>query len=261
MRTFKTVAVLLFIIVVLVGMHEGMHAFELVRRGLAIESFGIGSNLVPVTLFRFPLRVGTQTIPVSVHPLLIGAYVMPAPQTAEKMRMLPYRDQAEIAGAGVWINLTVALGLLGAIVLWKKGFGEFRQKRFCLVIVVFLAVAAGKLWFCAYVLPVAAILLTAYAIHALVWGDLLRNLMGPFGLFRYVVRNPPPVLKLAAGLSLSLAIMNMAALAPLDGGKVIGTLLRIYNPAWELKYELGSLPLFLATLLVVLYNDIARKDV
>lgn len=108
--------------------HEGAHAYKMNKYGVAIKRFGIGLPFLGPAIFKF--KIGS--IPVHVHPFLVGAYVEPVDN--EEMTNLSYLKQGEIYGAGVLFNLATAFTIDGVM-----NFSNDRTFSFvALLLVVFL---------------------------------------------------------------------------------------------------------------------------
>lgn len=213
---------ILFILALVV--HEAGHAIAMMRRGIEIKEAGIG---IPLTgRFKLTLHPRFLPFPVTICPLLIGAYVMPTDRGAADLKKMSYKDQAICYAAGVIMNLAFAGALVAVAVATTNPFDNRRQM---IVFLIAIAVTVAA-WLLRRVLSVVVPVLGTAALVGLV--HLLTRspdaVGGPIEVVSVSVSSTTWIdaLLLGGALSLSLALLNMLPLVPLDGGKVVGAFLQ-----------------------------------
>lgn len=235
--------------------HEGAHAFAMMRLGVPLKEAGLG---IPV---RFLPHAGFTTksgVRFTIHPLLIGAYVMPTPDGERAINELPYHKKAFIFGAGVLSN--VALGCLFAA-LWLAVSGAYVDAVFYAIITAVILRFARVLT--AYGVPVLAVLMVAFiAISLLGPSSGNSGLAGPIGIGEMTTRMSTlkETISLAIGLSFGIGLINALPCIPLDGGRIADAVLEKFRvpPSLRAAYSFLSLFVFLSLIVLIWANDISR---
>lgn len=158
------------------------------------------------------------------------------------MERMSYHDNALISGAGVMINVIMALGifwmlgLVHAIMLFfsdSAGASLFNLRMFLYPVIIALLIVFRR-FFCAYVIPVLGIgtlVLLAYLFVTAPFKDVIG---GPITIVVQATEYTSTIqnsLIYLASLSLAIGIGNMMPILPLDGGRIMGA---------AIKYRLGK---------------------
>jgi membrane-associated protease RseP (regulator of RpoE activity) len=202
------------------------HVMALRRYGIAVE-VGLGFPIGPRRVFRprwAPFALGISLA-------LFGVYVRPErPEEVEKLR---YLDYAWYAGAGATVN--VVIGLLWVIAAWFST-GDWLAAD--IAVVVTAAIFIWPRQFCAYVVPVLGVVITAglliYTMAA------IGQVQGPVAVRFPVSRSPMDALMRATEMSIALGLFNMLPFYPLDGGKLVGRLLQAVGRPRVTRSFLGA---------------------
>lgn len=208
--------IVFFIIGVLIFVHEMGHfaAARLMGIPVARVSVGVGGKLVSV-------RFGGTEYRISKFPF--GGYVMPEPQAYFAQR--PLRRMLFALG-GPLANLLLTMVLLAVFDAWTYG------ASFASVLFVPLRQMS------------VAITTVVHAVPHLVFGA--QAPMGPLGVLAeggdFVGSSVHLGVQFAAVMSVNLAILNLAPIPPLDGGRVV---LCALEAVWERAGRL-HIPLNLA---------------
>lgn len=206
---YTVVAVSLLLIAL--GTHEAAHALALRRFGIPISEAGLGLPFAPRIVLPPTAR---RSFRLSLSIWLVGAYVTPHPDHEHRIRSLSYRDHAWYAGAGIVANIVMAGLLTFGEALWDGRF----------VTALASAAITASMWFgrrafAAYVLPV----LSLAVLVALIW-SVVRTVgqpQGVVGIARAVtVSSPRAAIEAGRTLALSLGLLNMVPIFPLDGGRI-----------------------------------------
>ncbi|HXV26585.1 MAG TPA: M50 family metallopeptidase [Candidatus Paceibacterota bacterium] len=231
-------------------LHELAHAFWMRRYGLPIRRFGIG---IPVPGLTLRFRVGETD--VSVSPLVIGAFVA----TDDKaMQKLPWREQADIYGGGPWANIVFGATCITATCLLV---GSWRPLAIGTVIAS-AAIAILPRTFGRYLVPAAGPFLLALLLGPLFLApDPTEQVAGPVGIVQILNEHSFSLVQafwLSGVLSVSIALMNMLPLYPLDAGRTVIALLKTRWPGAADTYAgLSTVAMFLL-FLFVMYADITK---
>lgn len=200
--------------------HEYGHYRAMKKYKIKVAEVGLG---IPVPTIPFISYRTAKGLKLTLHPLLLGAYVKPTLKDAFRIGRLPYIAQAEINGAGIWANLIFACLLLSLALLLGVGV----QPGILAIGVTLLVMLLKKIFY--WVLPVliaATFVLFTYLLFFS--GD--PHVGGPLaiaGLYRGKT-NFLAFFGLSAIISLSLAIVNLFPASVLDGGHIMGYFLRRY---------------------------------
>ena len=270
------VIILIAVLLVVLVSHEGGHAYFMWRKGIEIKQAGIGLHRGPKITFRIP----GLPFPVTLSPILIGAYVEPSKKGEEQLKNLPYRDKALIFGAGAVINLATGLIAAGTLLLYRE-FVMGLEPLFPLWPAVGITFGVGlfmlifQRFTSCYLVPVIGISLLVLLIyslapafiqdftHAATHGGAApgepSGLVGPIGIFRLFshFQTLAGALFLYALLAVNIGLLNMLPLHPFDGGKIIAhPIERLFGEVGEGIHNVVSTLFIVALLFLVFANDI-----
>lgn len=202
-------AVIMF--VVMVVLHELGHAFALRRSGIPICEAGLGLAYAPRLVLKPTKR---RPFALSLSPWLVAAYVVPDPAYRQQMEAMSYRDKTWHHGAGIVVNLVIATGLATLVFVLEGHWWR----------ALIAAAATTALWlarrvFTAYAVPALAVPTAAYL------GVMVVDSIGePAGYVELAsiltVGSGIAMLQVSAVLSFALAVLNMAPIFPVDGGRI-----------------------------------------
>lgn len=232
-------------------LHELGHAIAMYFQGIEIEEVGIGMPISRIPNARFRIKKNWPYF--AIHPLLIAAYIKPTNEGMSKIFLLPYKDHAFIAGAGILVNFALAVAFLTLGYLMNTDFPEQSPFLFPLKTLVMISIPSGFLWIwrrelCAYAIPLAGTVILLALIMALVlhiggiWVPSQENYEMQREAARRIIEHKPGqfVLLLLGYSSLLVAIGNMLPLMPADGGRIMALIV-------EQKYGVRAMVIFSKT--------------
>lgn len=262
---FKTlkVAYVLFLLSIVLFIHEYSHMVELRKRGIVVRkiSLGFGSDFLPHPEIDFSGYPGTR---LAFTPILLGAENHLTSEQFVSITKMSYPDLAVSYGAGVWANaLTGFVGFIFLII-----YRDPKRMFVFLLICIFgsLALIFLKDSFLKYgLVPVGTILLVAATVHAIVTKlrGLKRNILtGPIGVISGLTTKKISIELTAviiSGTSLGLAILNAAPIYPLDGGKIASKLIDQYwSTIASVHFEAAGIPIFAIILFLAFASDLKQ---
>lgn len=201
------------VIGLLILIHEAGHLIGARITGIAIERFstGFGPRL-------WGFKRGNTEYRVSLVP--IGGYVMPAIQDNAQFSRYPLHSRIIFAVAGPVANLIAAIFIMAAIKLFS-GEGAFAS---------------------VIVLPVTetfriSMLILASIPELFSHSDKLSGVIGIVAAGgKNFAEDAGRLVSMSAILSINLAIFNLLPIPPLDGGKILFTLLeRLFKPIQRIE--------------------------
>lgn len=209
---YFVIAVVLVLLAILI--HEYAHAYEMNKYGVKIESAGLG---IPIwrCYFQFRHPRWFYGVPFKVSPLLLAAYVNPGYRGFRKIEKLPYKYQADIYGAGIWTNLLFGLVLCGYTRASKS------LLAFTVYVGIVMLVYFSKKILCRYIFVPAGFALLGWLCYMLFTHPLMRRVGGSITLGKEIYQdstNFHQAIILAGLISISLAIINLLPMVPMDGG-------------------------------------------
>ena len=252
----------LFIVLILVVLmvHELSHRRAMIKNGIKVPEAGLGIPIKGIPSLK--IRISSN-LTFKIHPLLLGAYVMP--ENEEAIEKLPYDKQAEIFGAGIIGNIIMGLILTLPILILITIKGNINTEIIIRLIIPFILIPL--FWkfsrqISAYVFPFLGIPLIAFLVWSIFAFGADETIIGPVGIVQLGLNMSTDIfqtISLAAALSLGLAITNLLPLIPLDGGRI--THGWISKTKINRKFKSGFMATGYITLLLVItvmYYDISR---
>ncbi len=194
--------------------HEAAHAYEMNKRGVGIHSMGIGYPLGPLKL---TLRSRHLRFPVILGPILIGAYVRPTDEGVEKLNSLSLKDQAVCYAAGVFVNVVFGLSLM--LVGTLLSGGNLWIITGALVVSIIIVLLRQYI---SMVIPLVGLALLVFLVILAITtppvsGGVFVKIFDDLDLAR--------TLTISGVIMMAVGLMNMAPLVPLDGSKVVSSIL------------------------------------
>lgn len=243
----ETILSLLFFYVLLylqVFLHEREHAIEMIDAGLFPESLTLGVPLPFMGFVRLDIKSAwvLEGLPIRIYPLLITGGVKPTFDQSAFLETRSFTEQAIIYSAGVWASLFYPLVGLTMTDLYKG-----KAKLVLIHALIALVFWLGRRALCIYVFPVVSL---------------------GFGMFMLPVmfvdmffRKPNTEFTIVGGLSSALSqgfgfgdawsvslmigfclgLMNLLPIFPMDGGRLIKSLIRVKYQTAQLLFTAGGL--------------------
>ncbi|MFY9492952.1 MAG: M50 family metallopeptidase [Minisyncoccia bacterium] len=201
----------------------------------------------------------------SVHPFIIGAYV--EQYSNDKTESKRLWDQLYINGNGPIANIVYALILL-AIAVGIKGIRTGQIEKAGIVLLTTGGIAC-LLWlgrrYIALVLPVLTIPILILVGDAILSVNPMEAIEsgpgGPIALIEFLAgaETIEGALLLAASLSIGLGIVNLSPLNPLDGGHILGAVLKTwFGEKFKNVHNWITTPLFIVIVVYSLGLDVVR---
>jgi membrane-associated protease RseP (regulator of RpoE activity) len=239
--------------------HELGHYEAMRRCGVRVKEVSLLGIPLP---FLPSLYYKTQETVWGIHLFVIGAYVEPEDEDA--VETLRLRDRLYVHANGPIVNLVYALVLVtAATVIADIQTGNLPKASIALVT---LGGMAWLIWlgrrFIAIALPILTIPILALVGYAIFGTNPIKAVEGgaggPIAAIASLTRAGSVVdaLLLASFLSLNLAVFNLAALPPLDGGRIFGTILKAWlGDRVEEVYNRIAIPFFVVVVVYALGLD------
>lgn len=251
-----SIAVVICMLLASVAVHEAAHALALRGLGFRINQAGLGIPVAPV--LRLPTPWGWT---FTLSPWLFAAYVSTTDEDHDRVMELPYRQRAWYQNAGVVANVLLATGAVAVHALIHG-----RWLLFLIAIVVTAVVWVTRVYLAAYVFPWAALpsagLCVWAIVHALSNGQVQSlgfsglGTLGPAtgnGVAAFLAEIPV----LVAGMSASLAMLNLLPVFPLDNAKVIEDALADRLPDWAVtSYRYAGLGIVLILMALTIAAEV-----
>jgi len=250
------IIIALMCIFLTLAFHEIGHAIAMHKCGVKITEIGLG---MPVGLPHLSFRLNRwKDIQFTIHPLLLGAYVKPADGETERMKTLSFWDNVFMLCNGVQGNMLFGLLIAAGVLITKPVITETIWYEFGIVTILALLLitfsrACSKLTLT--LIPACVMLLVKLAKSSSL------DLMGPVGIVQETVNNTPDLhsaLNMGFSLSVSLVVLNLLPICPLDGGKIISFLLEKKFPRIERVYRGLGVATIAIFILEVTGHDIFR---
>ncbi len=256
-----------------VSVHELGHAYAMRQCGVRIAKIGL-LGIPGLGTFRLPIRsrffLGTHWY---VHPLLIGAYVEP---NTDDMEKLVRKDALYVYGMGPLANVLFSLVVMFALGTMTLTFDvavfapETIQKWGAPGLLIALGIVVAATWYFRRILCQLMLLpvgwLLAIFIAYLTWKSGpqisgISDIIGDIHRARPVMMKALPAsalneitmaVKLGAGFSVLLGLVNLLPLVPLDGGHMTR---HLFPSRWQSAYEYASTPIFALLMLLQFGKD------
>lgn len=229
MKQAAKVLIVLLILGITTALHELGHAFAMRSSGLELRGVAIGILVPHMTKdFKIPALFGSATI--SASPLIFGAGVA---VDAQALRSLSRERQATIFGAGVILNVALAIvfyALYCALMGSWVGTGISATVLFAII----AANAAFSSIIALYVIPIAGLI--ALIGFSIAFAQRKLENDGPIAGVRVGVElaltKEAPLY--AAVISFMIGAGNMIPMLPLDGGRIAGLWFQEWN--WSVSH-------------------------
>jgi membrane-associated protease RseP (regulator of RpoE activity) len=205
----------------MIMLHEAGHAVAMRHRGVEIKEMGLG---LPMKRLKLTIHSRFMPFPLVISPLLLGAYVLPTPKGNATISELDYRDQAAIYGAGVVVNIWLFIVLMSGAFLLREPDGadhlvdKYVGCALSLTLAALIYLSRRKF---ALILPVLGVAM-AGLLAVLIYLEPADSAGGVVSITRIAAgaASLEDVLTIAGAISLSLAMLNMMPILPLDGGRI-----------------------------------------
>lgn len=198
--TITTIIVFIFILGLLILVHELGHLLAAKKAGVKVEEFGIG---FPPRLFKF--KKGGTLYSINLIPL--GGYVKEKEESFNKKSFL---DRAKILSAGVAMNLVLAVVCLTIICFFVYPWYE--------------AVYMGLVKVFQLTFLISGVLVKLSQ-DILLSGKLSPGIVGPVGIAgvvdQVVEQGVLNIIYFTGLLSLNLGLVNILPFPALDGGRLV----------------------------------------
>lgn len=255
------VAITLVLVIASMIAHELGRFFAMRSCGITVREIAIGLPLsyVPKIRMRFRRILGRTS--VVCYPVILGAYVLPTKRGQVRLASSSYRDAAYVYGMGPWASFAFGILLFFVSLVINECPFEYFVKTMVLATGVL-----GLFWllrriFCLIVIPLASVPLMM-AMGYLVAQKPSESLMGPIGIGQTIAQHATSLdtaIFLAAVISISVGLMNILPLVPLDGGGIVEAWLRTHGVSmtWRSAYMMISL-LFLMVFIGTIFTDVTK---
>lgn len=237
----------LFAITFIIAVHEWGHLIAARMCGVHVHTFSVGMG---PALFGWQDSHGTTW---QISPIPFGGYVSPDQEAMERASPVA---QIWIAAAGPLFSFLLGFALLFALAFIDVPAGEsmgWLQR---------LTTSIG--W--AGIETVGFIQRTVELIGMLFAGEVpITNLAGPVGIVHVTGTQAAlgwqPYVWILATLSVSVGVLNLLPIMPLDGGRIVVGLLRyVVGDTWSKRYAIiQTVPI--AILLLFLFATVTYHDV
>lgn len=252
------ILVTVVLVIFLIMAHEAGHFVAMRKRGVKVLELTIGIP-VPYLTYNFRWSRFPDTL-FRISPLLFLAYVKPE-NGRTLMESLSYRDQAIISGAGVTVNFFMAVLLLMAGATLKHLadrdlLWHVANSGAYLFVAFLIFVFRG--WLCR-LMPFLGTVFFIVLI-GMIFKDPSGTVNGPVGTVKIITDysiSLASALTLGGGISLSLGILNMLPLLPMDGGHITRALLKRWPVAQQIHAVLGFV-IFISLILWGIWSDFTK---
>lgn len=255
------IAFAVFLIIFSIFLHELGHALYMRKYGIPIKIISVG--------LPFPIKVKFSSkrifdgATLQFTPFLLGAFVKVTDAGERMIKELPYKQQADIYGAGPLANLLFSgfLMILYRVLKSDVGFLQSLWSYKQLVTVVILVILfLGREFFSRYLMIPLGIAFSGMVAWSIFKAP-MESVVGPVGIvkiIREMATNVPEAILIALVISLSIGLMNTLPLMPLDGGRTFDVLIGKYlRSGTQSLYRGLTMSLLLLLFLFGLLSDCA----
>ena len=245
--------VISLVVLAMIGLvvHEIAHALAMKKLGIPVQEAGLGIPVdLQLTIAGKRIRISLPKLAamrlkngltLSIHPLMLGAFVQESEEGSKRLEELPYREKAFVYGAGaasnLWLGMLMWFITLGAlvsagamttnpgavIVMASVGFSVILLSRYIVSISAYIVPFLGF-----YMLEILFLSWLANdSITALLMAPLVTmiHMMGAIQL-NEVAKLIMGIGFLGTVINFSLALFNALPLMPLDGGHIAEAILK-----------------------------------
>lgn len=244
--------------------HELGHAWALRETGIRVKAIGVGIPWGICVLFRlnFLRDLFGARCKFILSPLLLGAYVEPYHPLEYYDTTL--KEEVYIFGSGPIANFIMFFGIFAILVLYQVSSGNIDAYKGLMMASLFTA-GAILLWFARkhislWVLPVLGI----YFSGVLIWSFAtmpFREIIDGSGSVIFIGEiisksiTWEGALKTGMLINFAVGAMNLLPLGVLDGGKIVGSIIRRLAPSLEGSFYRAGNYCFIALVCVTLIGD------
>lgn len=261
-----TAVVFLLAIFSMAIIHELAHARVMYKLGVQIREISIG---VKIPFFwDIKLRLSSPQIlggtPIYFRPLPIMAFVESTPKGELQTKALDYKDQAAIYAAGSLGNIFSGVFFISLILLYNLcvnfSLPLLLSNIFFLIItsLTFLLVKFRR-FSGAYIAPLIGWATMALIIYGLFSMPISQAIGGPVTTYKFIAQENIPYSLSIAAIWISIGLINLLPIMPLDGGHIITAIFRSWRLNYFAQFYSGfSLVLFAGLIGLALFSDIVN---
>ncbi|HEY4486650.1 MAG TPA: site-2 protease family protein [Candidatus Paceibacterota bacterium] len=248
----------------MITLHELGHAYAMYKCGVPIKRIGLlGIPIKGVPFLKKEITLNGSLTTLEIHPLLIGAFVMPEDGSVESQSTF---NKVFIFGAGPMVNIfcgAVLLAIAGlkidsvpfwGVHVWLLGW----MPIIAVTIIIFFRPL------CYFVAPVVGLLVLFPLVSALLSDNIQGSIGGPVTIVSVLSAGYARIQSLgifaamfiAGILSFLIGLTNFLPFAPLDGGRIYHAYLEKLSPFVGRYFYNFTFCLFLALMCIALSNDL-----
>jgi membrane-associated protease RseP (regulator of RpoE activity) len=242
-----------------ISAHELGHAFAMRKYGIKMKEIcllGIGGGRI----ITFRLRRWFGETPITVRPIILGAFVRPEDEEAERMEKFNFQTYGHILGGGIAANCLYAVLMFGIAFILQGGM---TMTGFILIAALLLIGLFPRYTFVLFI-PVGIYLI--YFLVAQITAapaQFVRDSGSVISIGQQAVEHSKTLVDtfIYAGiLSVALGAFNSIPFVPLDGGRIAANGLHKLTGSERVKniYAIVTIIPLLALIILALFNDIGK---
>lgn len=250
-----------------ISLHEIGHAWAMRRCGVSIEEIsllGFKLPFLPSMTWEHRFRDEKKPTKISVHPFLIGAYVLPEEGAIDRLSV---KDKAFVFGAGPWANFLWTALVFGGLGVTSS------HSVFAPVGTLLLVIAAGialtPRFFSRYVVLAVGLGLlsllvysTYLDVHSVAAGmggpvTITKDMSGIYAQGVVVKHQFRQAFFISGIVSILLGTTNALPLMPLDAGHIVRAYLGLLNKKLAKGVAIAGAFCFVLLVGSALFNDVS----